>query len=174
MKKLTLSLFVIVTFAGFGLYRWLQTSTEVVILVTPEPTQSSLPTPYPTAKPSPTVTPSAGATPPPRPTATPTPVITPKKLGQYVDGQYTGSVADAYYGNIQVRATIQNGLITDVVFLQYPNDRSTSREINGQAMPMLRQEAIQAQSANVHIVSGATDSSGAFRESLASALAKAQ
>lgn len=103
---------------------------------------------------------------------TPPPVTTPKN--KYKDGSFTGSVADAYYGNIQIKITISSGKITDVVFLQYPNDRSTSREINGQAMPYLKAEAIQAQSANVDIVSGATDSSQAFRISLASALAQAK
>jgi uncharacterized protein with FMN-binding domain len=94
--------------------------------------------------------------------------------GIYKDGSYTGSVADAFYGNIQVKAVIQNGKISDVQFLQYPNDRERSIMINTQAMPYLKDEAIQAQSAQVDIVSGATDSSQAFIQSLSSALAKAQ
>lgn len=100
------------------------------------------------------------------------PTVVPQ--GMYKDGQYTGNVADAYYGNIQVKAIIANGKITDVQFLQYPSNRQTSIEINTQAMPYLQQEAIAAQSAQVDIVSGATDSSQAFRQSLASALVKAQ
>ena len=88
----------------------------------------------------------------------------------YKDGEYTGSVADAYYGNIQVKATIQNGKISDVQFLQYPSDRHQSVQINTSAMPILKQEAITAQSSNVDIVSGATDSSQAFIQSLAYAL----
>ncbi|HXH27310.1 MAG TPA: FMN-binding protein [Candidatus Acidoferrum sp.] len=91
----------------------------------------------------------------------------------YKDGQYTGEATDAYYGYIQVQATIQNGKLTDVQFLQYPSDRSTSVYINSQAMPYLKQEAIQAQSANVDGVSGATDTSQAFIGSLRSALQKA-
>ncbi|MBU6490859.1 FMN-binding protein [Patescibacteria group bacterium] len=91
----------------------------------------------------------------------------------YKDGAYIGSMADAYYGTIEVQATIRNGSLADVAFLSYPNDRGTSRFINGQAMPMLTQEAISAQSANVDIISGATDTSLAFRQSLASALEKA-
>jgi uncharacterized protein with FMN-binding domain len=93
--------------------------------------------------------------------------------GKYKDGKYTGSVADAYYGNIQVQVVISGGKISDVIFLQYPNDRGTSIEINSQAMPLLKQEAIQAQSANVSGVSGATDSSNAFIQSLGSALQQA-
>lgn len=92
----------------------------------------------------------------------------------YKDGSYTGDAADAYYGLIQVKAVIQGGKITDVQFLQYPNDRQNSIEINTQAMPYLKQEAIQAQSSSVDIVSGATDSSQAFIESLGSALSQAK
>ena len=83
------------------------------------------------------------------PVATLGPTPVPTQSGKYKNGTYTGSVADAFYGNIQVRVTISGGRITDVQFLQYPNDRSTSIEINSQAMPILKQEAIQAQSANV-------------------------
>ncbi len=91
----------------------------------------------------------------------------------YKDGKYTGSVADAFYGNIQVRATIQGGKIVSVDFLQYPNDQPNSVAINQQAMPFLQQEAIKAQSAHVDGVSGATDTSQAFVQSLSAALSKA-
>ncbi len=92
----------------------------------------------------------------------------------YKDGRYVGDVADAFYGNIQVQATVQGGKLTDVTFLQYPNDRRNSIEINNQAMPYLKQEAIKAQSAQVDGVSGATDTSQAFVQSLTAALKKAQ
>jgi len=107
---------------------------------------------------------------PSTPTAPSIPVAT---TGKFKDGSYTGSVADAYYGWVQVKAVISGGKITDVVFLQYPNDRQTSIEINTQAMPYLKQEAIVAQSANVATVSGASETSKAFRESLGAALALA-
>jgi len=91
----------------------------------------------------------------------------------YKDGTYTGSVANAYYGNVQVKATISGGKITNVDFLQSPNTHQTSVIINQQAMPYLQQEAIQSQSANVQIVSGATFTSQAFQQSLQSALQQA-
>jgi len=91
---------------------------------------------------------------------------------KYADGTYDGSVEDAYYGYIQVQAVITGGKISDVVFLQYPSDNRTSRSINEQAMPILKSEAIQAQSASVDIVSGASDSSTAFQKSLQTALQK--
>ncbi len=94
--------------------------------------------------------------------------------GQYKDGAYIGPVADAYFGSVQVRTVVINGKVTDVEFLQYPNDRGTSRAINGMAMPQLTQEAIQAQSANVDVVSGATQTSEAFMQSLAATLQAAK
>jgi uncharacterized protein with FMN-binding domain len=92
----------------------------------------------------------------------------------YKDGSYTGSVADAQWGNIQVKAIIQNGKIKDVQFLQAPNDRNRSIRINDSADPQLTSEAIQAQSAQVDIVTGATDTSNAFIESLSDALSQAK
>lgn len=91
----------------------------------------------------------------------------------YKDGTFTGTVADAFYGNVQVSAVIQNGKLTTVNILQSPTDRPHSIEINSQAMPILQSEAIKAQSASVDIVSGATDSSTAFISSLTSALSQA-
>lgn len=117
---------------------------------------------------------------PSSPAPTPTPPQSmmagnmPMHIGMYVDGSYTGSPADAYYGMVQVKAVVQNGRLADVQFLQYPNDRNTSIEINSQAMPLLTQEAIQAQSAQVDGVSGATETSAAFVQSLASALSQAK
>jgi len=93
---------------------------------------------------------------------------------QYKDGTYTGSVDNAQWGYIQVQAVIQNGKITNVQFLQYPNDRNRSIEINNYADPQLTSEAIQAQSANVNVVTGATDSSEAFIQSLTDALSQAK
>jgi len=95
-------------------------------------------------------------------------------MRRYTDGSYTGTPTDAYYGTVQVKAVIQNGKIADVVFLQHPSMHENSVFINGQAMPLLTQEAIKAQSAQVDGVSGATFTSQAFKESLASALVKAK
>ena len=93
--------------------------------------------------------------------------------GQYKDGIYTGSVADAFYGNLQAVVTVQNGMITDVTFPQSPSE-GESGQISARALPVLRQEAITAQSAQVATVSGATQDSQAFEVSLASALSQAK
>lgn len=94
--------------------------------------------------------------------------------GAYKDGTYTGTSEDAFYGNVQVSATISSGKITSVTFLTYPNSSPNSQDINVQAMPLLRQEAVKAQSANVDIVSGATQTSEAFAQSLQTALQQAK
>jgi len=91
----------------------------------------------------------------------------------YADGVYTGPAADAYYGIIQLQALVQGGRLTALKILKYPNDRRTSVNINRQALPMLRDEAISAQSADVDIISGATLTSKAFIQSLGGALKKA-
>ncbi len=114
----------------------------------------------------------AGNASPPIPTAAPAPAQ--NSGSQYKDGTYAGATADAFYGNLQVQATIANGKLTNVQILQWPNDRSRSIRINQQALPWLVQEAIQAQSGNVDVISGATDSSVAFTQSLQSALNKAK
>ena len=74
---------------------------------------------------------------------------------------------------MQVQAVIKGGKIADVTFLSYPSDRRTSQQINSRAMPMLQQETIAAQSANVNAVTGATFTSQAYVASLQSALSQA-
>lgn len=91
----------------------------------------------------------------------------------YHDGTYIGNIADAFYGNVQVKATISGGSITSVKFLQFPNDSPNSININSQAVPLLEQEALHAQSANVNIISGASDTSQGFIQSLSNALSQA-
>ena len=94
-------------------------------------------------------------------------------MGRYRDGVYTGVSADAYYGNVQVQVTVQSGRLTNVQFLDYPHDQQNSQYINSFAVPSLTSEAIAAQSANVDTVSGATETSRAFIQSLSSALSQA-
>ena len=120
--------------------------------------------------------PAAKSQPAPAPTPKPTPVPAPapKNIGMYKDGQYTGSAVDVFYGNVQVAAVISGGKLTDVQILQYPSDRGYSRQVAQQSLPILRSEAIASQSANVDAVSGATQTSSGFIQSLSSALAMAK
>lgn len=92
----------------------------------------------------------------------------------YKDGSFTGRSSDAIYGYVRVKATISGGRLTTVEFLDYPKDRGNSVEINDYAIPKLKDQAIHVQSAQVDGVSGATDTSQAFIESLGDALAQAK
>jgi len=100
-------------------------------------------------------------------------VATKPTTQRLADGTYAGPVTDAYYGPMQVQVSIQGGRLSALKVLKYPSDRRTSVRINREALPMLRDEAISAQSANVDIISGATLSSRAFIQSLDGALTKA-
>jgi len=91
----------------------------------------------------------------------------------YQDGTYTGQRAYAFYGYVQVRATVQNGRLQNVRVLEHPNHNGTSRYINSVAIPYLVQEAINVQDARVNLISGATLTSRAFVQSLDTALQKA-
>jgi uncharacterized protein with FMN-binding domain len=92
---------------------------------------------------------------------------------KFRDGAYQGPTYDAYYGYVQVQANVQNGQLISVDVLQYPTHRNTSRVINRQALPMLEREVIQAQSARVNLISGATLTSEAYLSSLYYALQQA-
>jgi uncharacterized protein with FMN-binding domain len=93
--------------------------------------------------------------------------------GRYNDGEYIGKPADTNWGAVQVKAVVRNGSLIDVQFLQYPYHRRRSAEISNWALPVLRNEAIQVQSARVDIVSQATITAYGFQESLATALSQA-
>jgi uncharacterized protein with FMN-binding domain len=99
---------------------------------------------------------------------------TPTVAGLYRDGSYNGDSVDAYFGNVQVAAVVSGEKLTDIKILTYPKDRTTSARINNAAFPTLIKEAISSQSAQVDVVSGATETSQGFQRSLASALAKAK
>ncbi len=156
MKKYILSFLVAGTFGLYALYSRFSTADSLTSAPIPAPQETPITSVTPSPSPS-------SISPPPA-----------KNSGQYIDGTYNGVSADSYYGNVQVAAVIKGGKLADVQVLDYPHDRPTSIRINQDAMPQLRSEAIKIQSAQVHIVSGATDSSGAFRQSLASALDQAK
>ena len=96
------------------------------------------------------------------------------QAAHYKDGAFLGDPAEILWGTVQVKAVIQDGKIADVQFLQMPFDRQRSVEITDMAKPLLKSEAIKAQSAQVDVVTSATMTSLGFRESLGSALAKAK
>ena len=87
------------------------------------------------------------------------------------DGTFTGPSVFVNYGNVQVKITIVNGRITDAVAVKAPsgkNDRYTNMSV-----PVLKQQTLKAQSANIQGVSGASYTSYGWFTSLQGALADA-
>ena len=128
----------------------------------PSATATKQPTKKPTAKPTATAQPTTA------PTATPAPTKTPSGA---TDGSFTGDAISMRYGIVQVKITVQNGKIIDAQAVKAPtgsNDRYTQM-----AVPRLRDQTINAQSANIQGVSGASFTSYGWYKSLVSAIAKA-
>ncbi|WIB61662.1 FMN-binding protein [Curtobacterium sp. MCLR17_007] len=88
-------------------------------------------------------------------------------------GTFTGTTAQTRYGPVQVEITVAGGKITEVTALQLTNQDGRSVAISQQAAPILRQEALQAQSAKIQAVSGATYTSDGYVTSLQSAIDQA-
>jgi|SRR4051794_6279529 uncharacterized protein with FMN-binding domain len=88
-------------------------------------------------------------------------------------GTVTGTAADTRWGPVQVQITIASGAITNVSVVQYPNSNGKDEEINARALPILIQETLKAQSADIDMVSGATYTSDGYLTSLQSALDQA-
>jgi uncharacterized protein with FMN-binding domain len=170
IKKLILSSLVIGSFLLYVIFERLTRpdSSPLQASTIPTATQSAIqqgPIPFPTTGAG---VPSTGLLSQP----TDTPPVT--NNSAFKTGTFQGQPVDAYYGLVQVQVNIQGGVIRNVDVLQYPSDRRTSVRINSIAIPWLQQEAIQAQSANVNIISGATLTSEGFAESLQTALQAAQ
>ena len=194
VRKFSVSAFVGFTFVAYAVHERLVGSQGVPSVSAPAIAQQAQPAPQtvptgtrgaaaitptataaaPTTQPTNAPPTEAPATEAPAATAPPVPAPPAPVLAQYKDGDYTGAEVDAYYGLVQVQATIKQGKLAGIQFLQYPNDRRTSIRINTIAIPDLQQEAIQAQSANVDVISGATLTSEAFVQSLQVALNSAK
>ena len=88
-----------------------------------------------------------------------------------INGSFTGPAVFVNYGTVQVKITVANGRITDAVAVQAPsgrNDRWTNM-----AVPILKQQTLAAQSANIQGASGASYTSYGWYTSLQGALAQA-
>jgi uncharacterized protein with FMN-binding domain len=115
-------------------------------------------------------TPTASAT--PSDSSAPTPTASPTGP-TYKDGLYTGQDFPNQFGDTQVKVTIAGGRISDVQAVQLPFDRPRSAEISQYASPRLHDEVLQAQSAQIDSLSGATYTSDTYAQSVQSALDQA-
>jgi uncharacterized protein with FMN-binding domain len=120
-----------------------------------------------------TTTPSASGPPPPSSPSSPS--SSPSSSSGSASGTttYTGDVTQTRWGPVEVKITVTDGTITRVDVLQSPSGNGRDIEINDRALPVLVQETIDAQSAKIDMVSGATVTSDGYVGSLQSALDQA-
>ncbi|MEU6027763.1 FMN-binding protein [Streptomyces tauricus] len=84
----------------------------------------------------------------------------------------TGKAVTTDYGPVQVRVTVTGGKITKAEAVQQPKG-GRSDQISADAVPKLNAAAVAAGNADIDAVSGATYTSGGYKESLQSALDQA-
>ncbi|MFJ6536141.1 FMN-binding protein [Paenarthrobacter sp. NPDC091711] len=90
--------------------------------------------------------------------------------GSTTPATYDGASVQTRFGTVQVQVTIQDGKITEVTPLQLTDAERKSAQISSRAAPVLRSEVLQAQSAKVQTIGGATVTSDAYLTSLQAAL----
>ena len=83
-----------------------------------------------------------------------------------------GNEVSTKWGPVKVQIVVSNGRITKVVALEYPDTNNRDISINKRAIPTLISQTLQAQSADIAGVSGATYTTDGFVTSLQSALNK--
>ena len=130
-------------------------------------TQSSRPVATKKATAKATTQATASATPAADVPATQAPATSPA----VINGTFTGPSVFVNYGNVQVQITVVNGRITDAIAVKAPsgrNDRYTNM-----AVPILKQQTLAAQSANIKGASGASYTSYGWFKSLQGAMADA-
>lgn len=162
---------------------WLASTVTVVVLLlgyhtstNAAATAASTSTSGAPAAPSTTTTPRASDPPTPSarrssssPSAAPSPSPSPSSSTK----SYTGDVTQTRWGPVQVKITVTGGTITKVSVLQSPSGNGRDAEINSRALPVLTSETLDAQSAKIDMVSGATVTSGGYLTSLQSAIDQA-
>jgi uncharacterized protein with FMN-binding domain len=141
------------------------TSTDTAATATASSSTSAPPAPSSTTTPSSSDPPTPGSS---SPSSTPS-----STSSSTATKTYTGDVAQTRWGPVQVEITVADDKITKVDVLQSPSGNGRDLEINDQALPVLVQETVDASSAKIDMVSGATVTSDGYLTSLQSALDQA-
>jgi uncharacterized protein with FMN-binding domain len=85
----------------------------------------------------------------------------------------TGPSVNYYFGLLSVKVTVAGKKITNVTIASLSDGGNyRSQQIDQASIPILEQEAMQAQNANIQSVSGASYTSAGFQLSLQDALKK--
>ena len=100
-------------------------------------------------------------------TLAPSPLSTVEGTGNCDGDVVTGPTAVFKWGDLQLQATFtQKNVLCNVNVVKYPNEDDKSLSINQSALPVYNQEAIEIGSAQIAVVSGATDSWRAYTAGL--------
>jgi uncharacterized protein with FMN-binding domain len=91
-------------------------------------------------------------------------------LSRMMDGDHLGAVVANQFGPVQVRISVRDGRMVDVQAVKLPTAAARGIEIGMRAEPLLREQALERQSADLDTVSGATYTSDGYRRSLQSAI----
>lgn len=168
MKKIVYG--ILATLSGLVLLFSYRTSLGEAVPTDVQPAQAapSVATPHSAATGSASTTPTASASASASPSG-----AAPAATSGLTDGTFTGSATNTRYGPVQVQITVTGGKIVDVQAVEYPTDNSRDRQINERAIPQLVSETLNAQSADIHLVSGATYTSQGYLDSLQSAIDQA-
>ena len=161
---------------------WLASTVTVVVLLFGYHTSTNTSTStaataagstVPGAPAVPTTTPPTSA--PPDPSASPSPTSGSRSSGSSssVTQTFTGDSTSTRWGPVQVEITVTDSRVTDVSVPVSPSGNQRDVEINDRALPVLVQETLAAQSADIDMVSGATVTSDGYLTSLQSALDQA-
>lgn len=94
--------------------------------------------------------------------------------GGLTPGTYTGEQVDTPYGPLQVQVVVTTGGITSSDAPVHPTGNGHDLQVNSRAIPILNSEVVEAQSARITMVSGATFTSEGYLTSLQSALDQAK
>jgi uncharacterized protein with FMN-binding domain len=106
---------------------------------------------------------STGASAPNEPAASPAPRV-------YRPGSAVGVLAHTDYGDVRVRVVVARGRIVRVDALELPHGNPMDTELSRPAARALERAVLDAQSADVDVVSGATYTSTGYLKSLQAAL----
>jgi uncharacterized protein with FMN-binding domain len=155
---------------------WIATTVTIVVLLFGYHTSTNStaipPTTASTSQPSSS---SPSPSPPSPPPPSPSPPGSPSSSSSAASSSETfkGSVAQTRWGPVQVQITTKDGKVTAVDVIEYPTQNPRDVEINDQALPVLVAETLEAQSAEIDMVSGATVTSEGYLQSLQAALDEA-
>lgn len=144
------------------------TAPTTAIEAPTDPTSEPIASASPSADPSTAASPASSAAASPAASASAAPTATTEPAG--LTGTVTGDAVSFRFGTVQVEVTAENGVITEITALQLPDEDRKSLSISNEVEPILRSEALRAQSADIDVISGATYTSLAYAQSLQSAL----